>query len=46
MAVGGQKSDLCDILESLYFENMSLALYCEAGTALNVHVTPTANFLW
>lgn len=45
VAVGGQRV-LHDILEFLYFENMSLALDCEAGAALNAHVTPTANFLW
>jgi len=38
--------EVSDILEFLYFENMSLALDFEAGTALNAHVTPTANSLW
>lgn len=37
---------LQDILEFLYFENVSLALDCEAETALNAHVTLIANFLW
>lgn len=37
---------LSDTLEFLYFEDMSLALDCEAGTALNAHITPTANSLW
>lgn len=41
----GRKA-LSDTLEFLYFENMSLALDCEAGTALNARVTPTANSLW
>lgn len=37
---------LPDILEFLYFDNISLGLDCEAGTALSGHVTPSANFLW
>lgn len=36
---------LNNILQFLYFENMSLASGCGAGTALNAHITPTANSL-